>query len=151
MTLLAFCLLAFCLPKRFCTSEDVRGLPPNNPQQSSPRVKYTIEPLLRPMEPSNSLPLIEARLLSLEPSNKVHTLFDTWVPFDYTSEGPNFFVQHLRILLTWLWYHVRITNLHNSMILSTLSISSHDFALNFHKMSRTVEMYSFTYKPMIIP
>jgi len=76
-----------------------RGTPS---QQSSPRIKYTIEPLLRPIEPSNSLPLIEARLLSLEPSNKVHHLFDTSVTFDYTFEGPNFFVRHLRILLTWL-------------------------------------------------
>ena len=41
-------------------------------QQFFPRTKYTIEPLLKFMEPSNSLPLIEARLPSLEPSNKVH-------------------------------------------------------------------------------
>ena len=32
-------------------------------QQSSPRTKYTIKPPLRPMEPSNNLPLIQARLL----------------------------------------------------------------------------------------
>ena len=39
-------------------------------------------------------------LRSLEPLNKVHHLFDTWVTFDYTSEAHNFFVQHLRVLLT---------------------------------------------------
>ena len=48
--------------------------PFNNPQQFSPRTKCIIEP---PMEPSNCFPLIEAQLLSLEPSNKVHPLFDT--------------------------------------------------------------------------
>ena len=39
-------------------------------QQSSPRTKYTIEPLLRPIEPSNSLPLIETRLLLWSPQTK---------------------------------------------------------------------------------
>ena len=58
--------------------------------------------------------------------------------------GSQFFVRYLRILLTWLnlgrhslghgfdtmlW----ITTLHNGMILSTLSISSHVFALDFPK------------------
>ena len=46
-------------------------------QQSSRRTKYTTKPSLRPMEASNSLPLIEARLLFLKPSNEVHPLFDT--------------------------------------------------------------------------
>ena len=34
--------------------------PFNNPQQSSPQTKYTIEPPLRSVDPSNNLPLIEA-------------------------------------------------------------------------------------------
>ena len=42
------------------------------------------------MELSNSLPLIEARLLSLEPLNKVHHLFNTLVTFDYTFKVHNF-------------------------------------------------------------
>ena len=43
---------------------------PNNPQQSSPRTKYTIESPLRPMEPSNNLPLIKTRLLLWSPQTK---------------------------------------------------------------------------------
>ena len=68
-------------------------------QQSSPQTKYTIEPPLRPMEPSNNLPLIEARLLSLEPLNKVHLCSTLESLFDYAFETHNFFVRHLRILL----------------------------------------------------
>ena len=41
------------------------------------------------MKLSNGLSLIEARLLSLEPSNKVHPLFETLVTFDYTFEAHN--------------------------------------------------------------
>ena len=41
------------------------------------------------MELSNSLSLIETRLISLESSNKVHPLFDTLVTFDYTFETHN--------------------------------------------------------------
>jgi len=67
---------------------------------NDPQTNYTIEPSLRPMEPSNNLLLIKARLLSLEPSNKVHYLFDTWVTFDYTFEAHNVFVRHSRILST---------------------------------------------------
>ena len=68
----------FGFPKRLHTNGDVfliyklviillisqRGTPF---QQPSPRTKYTIEPPLRPMEPSNSLPLIEAQLLLRSP------------------------------------------------------------------------------------
>ena len=44
-------------------------------------------------------------LPTILPSNKVNhrvspSLFDTLVTFDYTFEAHNFFVQHLRILLT---------------------------------------------------
>ena len=42
-------------------------------------------------------PLNRGSTSYLEPSNKVHPLFDT---FDYAFEGLNFFVRHLRILLT---------------------------------------------------
>ncbi|KAG7019552.1 hypothetical protein SDJN02_18513, partial [Cucurbita argyrosperma subsp. argyrosperma] len=83
---------------------------PNNPQQSSPRTKHTI-----------SLPLIEARLLSLE------------VTFDHIFEA----------LLAWLGLGhgsdtmLGITTLHNGMILSTLSIKSHGFALGFPKKPHT--------------
>ena len=45
-------------------------------QQSSPRTKYTIELLRRPMEPSNNLPLIEAQLLLWSPRTK-YTLCST--------------------------------------------------------------------------
>ena len=72
----------------------------NNPQQSSPRTKYTIEAPLRPIKPSNSLPLIEARLLSLELSNKVYLCSTLESLFDYMIEAHNLFVRHLRILLT---------------------------------------------------
>ena len=64
---------------RVCAGGDVRGgargcvrLSPNNLQQSSSRTKYNIEPLLRPMEPSNNLPLNRGSTPSLESSNKVH-------------------------------------------------------------------------------
>ncbi|KAG7011464.1 hypothetical protein SDJN02_26370, partial [Cucurbita argyrosperma subsp. argyrosperma] len=57
------------LPKRSHINEDVF-------LDSLPIIllsnKYTIELLLRSTELSNSLPLIEARLLSLKPSNKVY-------------------------------------------------------------------------------
>ena len=133
------------------------GLPPNNLQQSSPRIKYTIDPPLRPMEPLNNLPLIVAWLLSLGLSNKVHPLFDTWVIFDYTFEVHNFFVRHLRILLTWLsWGHdsntiLGTTTLYNGMILSTLSMSSLGFAFGFPKRPHTNGDVFLIYKPMIIP
>ena len=42
-----------------------------------------------------------------------------------------------------------ITNLHNGMILSTLSISSHGFVLRFSKRSHPLEIVFITYKPMI--
>ena len=77
-------------PKRPHTTEDVFllinswsfpklakvGLLPNNPQQSSPRTQYTIEP-----------PLNWGSTPSLEPSNKVHYLLDNLVTFDYTFEA----------------------------------------------------------------
>ena len=53
------------------------------------------------------------------------------------------FVRYLRILLSWLSLghdsdtKLEITTLHNGMILSTLSISSHGFALGFLKRPRT--------------
>ena len=43
-----------------------------------------------------------------------------------------------------------ITTLHNGMILSTLSIGSHGFALDFPKRPHTNEDVFLTYKPMII-
>ena len=46
---------------------------------------------------------------------------------------------------------LKITTLHNSIRLSTLSISSHDFAFGFPKMSRTNGDVFLTYKPMINP
>ena len=64
---------AFGFPKKSYTNGDVflmiiplisqRETPL---QQSSPQTKYTMEPPLRLMEPSNGLPFIEAQLLSLE-------------------------------------------------------------------------------------
>ena len=87
--------------------------PTNNPQQFSLWTKYTIEPPLRLMEPSNNLPLIEAWLLSLEPSNKVHPLFDNWVTFLLHLRGSRLlcsifedFIDMVK-LKAWLWYHVR--------------------------------------------
>ena len=44
-----------------------------------------------------------------------------------------------------------ITNLHNSMILSTLNISFHRFAFGFPKIPHTNGDLFLTYKPMIIP
>ena len=52
-------------------------LPLNNPQQFSPRTKYTIEPPLRPIEPSSRLPLIKVQLLLWSPRTKYTLLFDT--------------------------------------------------------------------------
>ena len=46
---------------------------------------------------------------------------------------------------------VRRTRLSNGMILSTLSISSHGFALGFPKGLMPMELVFLTYKPMIIP
>ena len=67
------------------------GLHPNNPQQSSPRIKYNIEPAMRPMELLNSLPLIEAQLL-WSPRTK-YTFCSTHESFFYyTFEAHNFFV-----------------------------------------------------------
>ena len=118
-------------------------LPLNKVQyRSSPEAYETLEqpPLNRDSTPS------------LESSNKVHHLFDT-----YTFEAHNFFVRHLRILLTWLSLGhgsdtmLGITTLHDSMILSILSISSHGFALGYPKRPHTNEDVLLTYKPMIIP
>ena len=84
---------------------------------------------------------------SMESSNKVHPLFDT-ITFDCTFEAHDFFVRHLRILLTWLSCGhgfdtiIGITTLYNGMILFTLSISSRDFALDFPKGLVPMEMYS---------
>ena len=44
-----------------------------------------------------------------------------------------------------------ITDLQNGMILFTLSISSHGFALGFPKRPYTNGDVFLTYKPMIIP
>ena len=44
-----------------------------------------------------------------------------------------------------------ITTLHNGMILSTLSISSHGFTFGFPKRSRTNGDVFLTYKSMTIP
>ena len=44
-----------------------------------------------------------------------------------------------------------ITDIHNGMILSILSISSRDFAFGFLKRPRTNRDVFLTYKPMIIP
>ena len=82
----------------------------NNLQQSSPRTKYTIEPPLRPMEPSNSLLLIEIWLFLWNPQTK--SLFNTWVTFDYnfgvpTSLFDNWEFFYMAKLRVWLWYHVR--------------------------------------------
>ena len=43
------------------------------------------------------------------------------------------------------------TALHNGMILSTLSISSHIFTFGYPKMPHSNEDVFYTYKPMIIP
>ena len=43
------------------------------------------------------------------------------------------------------------TTLHNGMILSTLSISSHGFAFGFPERPHTNGDVFLTYKPMIIP
>ena len=43
-----------------------------------------------------------------------------------------------------------VMTLHNGMILSTLSISSHGFTFDFLKMPRTNGDVSLTYKPMTI-
>ena len=65
---------------------------PSNRQPSSPQTKYTIEPPLRPMEPSNSLPLIEAWLLLWNPRTK-YTLCSTLEsPFYYIFKAHNFFI-----------------------------------------------------------
>ena len=50
-----------------------------------------------------------------------------------------------------LYTMLGIMTLHNGMILSTLSISSHVFALGFPKRPHTNGDVFLTYKPMIIP
>ena len=63
----------------------------------------------------------------------------------------------MRLLLSGdCWTRLRgvllgTTNLYNGMILSTLSISSHDFALGFLRRSHTNEDTIPCLKPMIIP
>ena len=49
----------------------------DSPRQSSPRTKYTIEPLQMPIEDLEQPPLTRGSTPSLESSNKVHHLFDT--------------------------------------------------------------------------
>ena len=108
------------------------------------------------MEPSNSLFLIESWLLSLELLNKVHYLFDTWITFSLHLRGSQLFCLtiedfiEMTKLRAWLWYQ-ESRNLHNSMILSTLNISSRDFAFGFLKRFLTNEDVFLTYKLMIIP
>ena len=76
---------------------------------NSLQTKYTIQSIFKPIE-SNNLSLTMARLFSLESSNKIHPLFDTWGSFWYSSDTM-----------------LGITILHNDMILSNLSINSIDF------------------------
>ena len=106
---------AFGFSKRPRTNEDVfftyklmiillnsRGGTPA--QQSStipPQTKYTLEPPLSLMEPSNNLPIIEARFLS--------------IPFSRAFEQSIHFVQHFNHFLTtslrlinFLFRHLRI-------------------------------------------
>ena len=124
-------------------------LNPSSIKQSSHRTKYTIEPPLRSMEPSNSLLLIETRLLlgTLEQSTPFVWHFSHFLlnlrgsqllcsTFEDSIDMTN--------LRAWLCYHVRNHDLRNCMILSTLSISSHGFAY-------TNEDVFLTYKLMINP
>ena len=60
--------------------------------------RASLEVYVAPEQP----PLNQGSTPSLEPSNKVHVLFDTLVTFLLLLRGSQFFVQYLRILLSWL-------------------------------------------------
>ena len=87
------------------------GLLSNNSQQSSPRTKYTIEPPLRPIVPSNSLPLIEAWLFLWSPWTKyafcsaLEPLFTTRSRLTTSCSTFEDFIDMAK-LRAGLWYHV---------------------------------------------
>ena len=60
------------------------------------------------------------------------------------------FFSNLSIFYYYLKCYLINTTLHNGMILSTLSISSHDFALCFSKDIAPMKIVFLDYKPMII-
>ena len=98
-------------------------------------------------------PLDRGSTPPLKPSNIIHHLFDTLITFDYTFEAHNFFCSTFEDSIDMAKSIIMLgtTNLHNSMILRTLSISSHDFTFSFPKRPHTNGHVFPTYKLMINP
>ena len=80
---------------------------------------------------------------SLEFSNKVHHLFDTWVTFDYTFD--------IAKLRAWLWYHVRNHESPQWYDIIHFEYKLSWFCFGLPRRSCTNEDVFLTYKSMIIP
>ena len=89
-------------------------------------------------------PLTEARLLFWSPHlyfvlESIWLHLETYSQFLYSTFEDSIDKIKLR---AWLWYHVRDHDLHNDMILYTLSINSRAFAWAPPKRLHTNQMYS---------